>query len=98
MKDKELLEMRYVPGSVEVKVGDIVYTTGQDGIYPAGLKLGEIVEVRSGSATISHHDLYSPNAQNQFDAGSWGFALRSPATSKFEKSVPNAVKEEKGRK
>ena len=35
---KELLEMRYVPGSVEVKVGDMVYTTGQDGIYPAGLE------------------------------------------------------------
>ena len=46
VKDKGILEMRYVPGSTEVKEGDPVFTSGQDGIYPAGLKLGEIAEVR----------------------------------------------------
>jgi rod shape-determining protein MreC len=35
---REILEMGYVPGSVEVKTGESVYTTGQDGIYPPGLK------------------------------------------------------------
>ena len=41
---KDVLEMGYVPGSVEVQVGEVVYTTGQDGIYPAGLKLGKLLK------------------------------------------------------
>lgn len=59
---RELIEMRYVPGSAEVEVGQIVYTTGQDGIYPAGLKVGEIVEVESGSATTPHRIMIRPSA------------------------------------
>ena len=38
---KELLEMRYVPGSIDVQIGQSVFTTGQDGIFPPGLKVGE---------------------------------------------------------
>lgn len=58
----ELLEMRYVSGTVEVTPGQIVYTSGQDGIYPPGLKIGEIVEVESGSATTPHKILVRPTA------------------------------------
>lgn len=50
----DLLEMRYVPGIIDVQVGQPVYTSGQDGIYPAGLKVGDIVNVISGSATTPH--------------------------------------------
>ena len=59
---RDLVEMRYVPGSIEVQVGQAVYTTGQDGIYPAGLKVGEIVEVESGSATTPHRIIIRPSA------------------------------------
>jgi rod shape-determining protein MreC len=59
---RELIEMRYVPGSVDVQVGQVVYTTGQDGIYPAGLKVGEIVEIESGSATTPHRIMIRPSA------------------------------------
>src|SRR6185369_4806902 len=48
---KDVLDMRYVPGTIDVQVGQLVYTTGQDGIYPAGLKVGEVVAVSKGSAT-----------------------------------------------
>lgn len=61
--ERDLLELRYVAGSVEVKEGQIVYTTGQDGIYPAGLRVGEVVEVRSGSATTPHQILVRPGAR-----------------------------------
>ncbi|MFL6373715.1 MAG: rod shape-determining protein MreC, partial [Pyrinomonadaceae bacterium] len=37
---KELLEMKYVTGSTDVEIGQPVFTTGQDGIFPAGLKIG----------------------------------------------------------
>lgn len=59
---RDVVEMRYVAGSVEVQVGQIVYTTGQDGIYPAGLKVGEIVQVESGSATTPHKITIRPSA------------------------------------
>jgi len=89
---KELLEMNYVPGSIEVKVGEIVYTTGQDGIFPAGLKLGEIVEVRSGSATVSHQILIRPSA-NLSSMQEVGVLLyEPPQRPEYEKSLPNAVK------
>jgi rod shape-determining protein MreC len=46
-----LLEMRYVPGLEKVQLGDTVTTTGQDLIYPPGYNVGEVVEVKGGSAT-----------------------------------------------
>ncbi len=89
---KEILEMNYVPGSIEVKPGEIVYTTGQDGIYPAGLKLGEIVEVRSGSATIAHQIFIKPSANLSAMQEVGVLLYEPPARPEFEKSVPNAVK------
>ncbi|MFN3330458.1 MAG: rod shape-determining protein MreC [Pyrinomonadaceae bacterium] len=59
---KDLLEMRYVPGTVEVETGESVYTSGQDGIYPAGLKIGEIVEIKKGSTTTPHVIYVKPTA------------------------------------
>jgi len=95
IKDKELLEMRYVPGSVEVKAGDVVYTTGQDGIYPAGLKIGEIVEVRTGSATVPHTIYIQPSAKINSMQEVAVLLYEAPQRPKFEQSVPNAVKEDK---
>lgn len=46
-----LLEMRYVSGLEKVQVGDTVTTTGQDLIYPPGYNVGEVVQVKGGSAT-----------------------------------------------
>jgi rod shape-determining protein MreC len=92
---KELLEMDYVPGSIEVNVGEIVYTTGQDGIFPPGLKLGEVVEVSSGSATVPHKILVRPTA-NLFSMQEVGVLLyEPPQRPEFEKSLPNALKDEK---
>src|SRR5919206_4534644 len=51
MGETGLLDMRYVSGLEKVQMGDTVYTTGQDGIYPAGFTVGQVVELRPGSAT-----------------------------------------------
>jgi rod shape-determining protein MreC len=45
-----LLEMRYVSGLEKVQAGDVVITTGQDGIYPPGYQVGAVAEVKSDSA------------------------------------------------
>ena len=58
-----LIEMRYVSGTEKVEVGDNVMTTGQDGIYPPGLNVGRVVDVKSGSATQAHQILIQPGAQ-----------------------------------
>lgn len=89
---RDLVEMRYVSGSVEVQPGQIVYTTGQDGIYPAGLKIGEIVEVKSGSATVPHQIFIRPSA-NLGSMQEVGVLLYEPPQKpEFEQKLPNAVK------
>jgi rod shape-determining protein MreC len=58
-----LIEMRYVSGLEKVEVNDYVMTTGQDGIYPPGLNVGRVVDVKSGTATTAHQILIQPGAQ-----------------------------------
>ena len=58
-----LIEMRYVSGLETVELNDSVMTTGQDGIYPPGLNVGRVVDVKKGTATQAHHILIQPGAQ-----------------------------------
>jgi rod shape-determining protein MreC len=48
-----LLRMRYVPGTADVKTGDLVVTSGIDGIYPKGFVIGTIDHV-AGSVGEYH--------------------------------------------
>ena len=82
-----LVEMRYVPGSVEVQPGQAVYTTGQDGIYPAGLKVGEIVEAESGSATTPHKILIRPSAGIDSMQEVGILLYEPPVKGEFEKQI-----------
>lgn len=89
---KDLIEMKYVSGSVDVKVGQSVFTTGQDDIYPAGLKIGEIVNVVSGSATTPHMIEIKPAAKMD-SMQEVGILLYKPAEKPaYEQKLPNAVK------
>ena len=58
-----LIEMRYVSGLEKVEVNDVVMTTGQDGIYPPGLNIGKVVDVKPGGTTQAHQILIKPGAQ-----------------------------------
>ena len=58
-----VIEMRYVSGLEQVELGDNVMTTGQDGIYPPGLNVGKVVDVKKGTATQAHQILIQPGAQ-----------------------------------
>jgi rod shape-determining protein MreC len=89
---KEILEMGYVPGSIEVKVGESVYTTGQDGIYPAGLKLGEVAEVRVGSASEALKIFIQPSAKLSSMQEVAVLLYEPPPRPEFDKSLPNAAK------
>jgi len=89
---RETLEMGYVPGSIEVKVGESVYTTGQDGIYPAGLKLGEVTEVRADSATQPQRIFIQPSAKLSSMQEVAVLLYEPPPRPEFDKSLPNAKK------
>jgi rod shape-determining protein MreC len=47
------LRMDYVSGSAEVKAGDVVVTSGIDGIYPKGFVIGQIQSVKRGAGQYS---------------------------------------------
>jgi rod shape-determining protein MreC len=92
---RDLVEMRYVAGSTDVKVGQIVYTTGQDGIYPAGLKIGEIVEINSGTATVPHQIFIRPTGRLDSMQDVGVLLYEPPPKVDFEQKLPNAVKQDK---
>jgi len=46
------LRLNYVSGTADVKVGDVVVTSGIDGIYPKGFVVGQIESVERGSGTF----------------------------------------------
>lgn len=89
---KDLLEMKYVPGNIVVQVGQSVFTTGQDGIFPAGLKVGEIVSVVQGSATTPHQILIRPAAKLSSMQEVGILLYEPPGKTDFEQKLPNAVK------
>jgi rod shape-determining protein MreC len=89
---KNVVELRYVPGSVDVQVGQIVYTSGQDGIYPAGLKIGEIVQIEPGSATTPHQIFIRPSSRID-SMREVGILLYEPEQKQeFEQKIRNAGK------
>ena len=95
---RELLEMGYIPGTIEVQVGEMVYTTGQDGIYPAGLKIGEVAEVKPGSATVTQQIVIKPSAKLYSMEEVAVLLYEPPPKPEYEKTLPNAAKDDKKKK
>jgi rod shape-determining protein MreC len=50
---EDWLRMDYVPGTADIKAGDMVVTSGIEGIYPKGFVIGQIESVQRGGATYS---------------------------------------------
>src|SRR6266496_1277921 len=93
--DLGLIEMRYVSGVEKVEVGDYVMTTGQDGIYPPGLNVGEVVDVKSGTATQPHQILIRPTARLDQLAEVAVLLYRAPQRFVPEQALPNVEKTKK---
>jgi rod shape-determining protein MreC len=53
----DLMELRFVAGNADVQVGDLLFTSGVDGVYPPGLAVATVVKVdrkvETGFARIS---------------------------------------------
>lgn len=87
--NKDLLEMRYVSGQEQIEIGIPVLTTGQDKIYPPGLKIGEVVEVKQGSTTVPHTILIKPSVPPGSLKEVTVLLYKPAAQPVFEKTLPN---------
>lgn len=87
-----IIEMRYVSGLEKVEVGDSVMTTGQDGIYPPGLNVGRVVDVKKGTATQAHQILIQPGAQLDHLEEVAVLLYRPPQRTAPQETLPNVEK------
>jgi rod shape-determining protein MreC len=87
-----IIEMRYVSGLEKVEVNDNVMTTGQDGIYPPGLNVGRVVDVKNGTATQAHQILIQPGAQLDHLEDVAVLLYRAPQRSAPQETLPNVEK------
>jgi rod shape-determining protein MreC len=90
-----LLEMRYVSGLETVNVGDYVVTTGQDRIYPPGLNVGTVVEVKPGTTTTPHTIYVRPGARLESLEEVAVLDYRAQQRTAPEKTLPNVDKGKK---
>ena len=90
-----LIEMRYVSGLQNVEVGNYILTTGQDGIYPPGLNVGEVVQVKPGTATQPHQILIKPGAKLDQLEEVAVLLYRPPQRAAPEQTLPNVDKTKK---
>ncbi|HKE55142.1 MAG TPA: rod shape-determining protein MreC [Pyrinomonadaceae bacterium] len=93
--DIGLIEMRYVSGLEKVEKGDYVMTTGQDGIYPPGLNVGEVVDVKNGTATQPHDILIRPGARLDQLEEVAVLLYHPPQRPAPEQALPNVEKTKK---
>ncbi|MDQ5845284.1 MAG: rod shape-determining protein MreC [Acidobacteriota bacterium] len=93
--ENDLIEMRYVSGLQRVAIGDYILTTGQDGIYPPGLTVGEVVDVKQGTATQAHQIFIRPGARlDQLEDVAVLF-YHAPQRPAPEQALPNVDKSRK---
>ena len=69
------LQMKYVPMLADVVEGDLVITSGLDRIYPAGLVVGRVRQVKLGTG-VSKEILVAPSAR--FDRLEEVLVVRTP--------------------
>lgn len=90
-----LLEMRYVSGLEKVNLEDTVVTTGQDGIYPQSYEVGQVVEVKPGSATQAPVIHIRPGAGLDRLKEVAVLLYHAPQRSEPDQSLPNVDKKSK---
>ena len=71
-RGRDLL-VRWVSNESDVKVGDLFSTSGEDGVFPAGISVGTVLSVENGSDYLKRISL-SP--ASKFDQLTWVLLLR----------------------
>jgi|SRR4051794_34861423 len=90
-----LVEMRYVSGLEKVEPGDYVITTGQDAIYPPGLNVGTVVEVKQGTASTPHTIYIKPSSRLEALSQVAVLQYKPQQKSATDQALPNITKGKK---
>jgi rod shape-determining protein MreC len=56
------LDLRFMPVNADIRNGDILVTSGLDGVYPAGLSVAKVVQVESSSSAAFARIICQPLA------------------------------------
>ena len=60
LKDQGLLRMDRIPVELDLKVGDTVETSGVGGIFPKGILIGKVIEIREGDTDLNRYAVVEP--------------------------------------
>jgi rod shape-determining protein MreC len=60
LREKGFCVMTYISSNADIKVGDRIFTSGNGGIYPPGLLIGEVVELSADEATRTLRAVIKP--------------------------------------
>lgn len=56
------LEIKYLPHSADIRTGDLLVTSGLDGVYPAGLAVAKVVQIDPGGSNAFANIVCKPLA------------------------------------
>ena len=62
LKEQGYCRMDYIPLDVDVAVGDVIETSGLGGIYPKGILIGKVIEVRETNSEMNRYAIIEPAA------------------------------------
>ena len=54
--------MKYLPSEADIKVSDVVLTSGLTEMYPKGLPIGNVTEVGEEFSSLTRYALMKPSA------------------------------------
>jgi len=89
-----LLELRFMATNADIEVGDLLSTSGVDGIYPPGVLVGKVIKVERRAETVFARILCEPVGRVQ---GARHVMVLDPLSDQlpprphFEKPVPVAA-------
>ena len=60
LKDKGLCRADYIPPDVDVEVGDVIETLGLGEVYPKGIVIGKVLEIRKTNSELNRYAIIQP--------------------------------------
>ncbi|AEY64918.1 rod shape-determining protein MreC [Clostridium sp. BNL1100] len=62
LEKEGLCKLEYIPAELDLIQGDVIETSGIGGIYPKGITIGTVKEIRSGESDLDKYAIIQPAA------------------------------------
>lgn len=62
LEKEGLCKLEYIPAELDLIQGDVIETSGIGGIYPKGIVIGTVKEIRSGESDLDRYAIIQPAA------------------------------------